>query len=191
MGKESRSKYVSNKDFAVPKGSLGFLLTCRRGKERPAAKEAIALLEDWHGNDDEELNKKASENIEEDFEKELEELKEERKNGEFIAVDTKLDCLVFIKCKSIKPVEFITDLLNDFLAKGVRRTKYCSRILPVETTCQASMKEIETAAKLLIDPYFKDCPDVSYAVAQKIRNNSKLKRDELIKGIADLGRFSF
>jgi len=95
--------------------------------------------------------------------------------------------LVFIKSKSIKPVEFIIELLNDFLAKGVRRTQFCSRILPVETTCQATMKEIEATAKSLIDPYFKERAELSYAIAPKIRSNAKLNRDELIKVIADLG----
>ena len=187
MGKETRNKYVSTKDFTLSKGTSGFLLTCRRGKERPAAKEAISLLEDFHGKDDDEEIQKRPDTVEEDLENELKELKE-KKNDEFVAIDTKLDCLVFIKSKTVKPVSFIHDLLHKFLKKGVRRTQYCSRILPVESTCQASMKEIEATAKSLIDPYFKVHLG-SYAIAPKIRNNSKLNRDELIKVIADLGTF--
>ncbi|CAO3607296.1 unnamed protein product [Cunninghamella blakesleeana] len=183
----------------------GVLVMCTRGREQRAVKEAINLFNQYADelypetktdNKEVEEEKDVKEDIEDSIAKELAELKESKSKSSvkkrFTYIATGTDCLVFIKtCDEIEPSKFIHDILIDMQEKQVKKTRYISRLLPVQKTCHANLPEIEREAKLVISPQFSAMKDEndniiskSFSVNARIRNCSKIDRMEVTKAFA-------
>eukprot|EP00842_Homolaphlyctis_polyrhiza_P001637 jgi/Hompol1/2474/HPOL_000093-RA len=87
----------------------------------------------------------------------------------------------------VEPVDFVTRILDDLQTKGLKRTRYTSRLMPIEDTCFANENDMKAMATKLIAKHFADTekPE-TYAIVPKTRNNTKVTRDTLIQLIAPL-----
>lgn len=54
----------------------------------------------------------------------------------------------------MEPVQFVHHILTDMKKHQVKKTRYVSRLLPVEMTCQANMDDIERVARQIVTPKF-------------------------------------
>lgn len=66
--------------------------------------------------------------------------------------------VIFIRTQApVEPVHFVNHILTDMKKQQVKKTRYISRLLPVETTCQANMEDIERVARQIVTPKFNTC----------------------------------
>jgi len=100
-------------------------------------------------------------------------------------------CLTFIACTPpIDPVRLTVHYLEDVERTGTAKTHAVQRLEPISNTTQASITDICVLAKKLIPPMFQDAEDTSkrfrYKIVHKIRNNSKVTKEELIPALANI-----
>ncbi|KAJ3000675.1 hypothetical protein HDV02_004360 [Globomyces sp. JEL0801] len=195
MPKEGRKSYKKSGfetkgGFTLESGTKGILVTCHRGKEIAAQSEILKVFEEFSEQLEEfqDFNQNHSKfsNIEDELENELLMLKKRDKKL-FSHIQTGIDCTVFIRVHpSLNPSDFIHKLLSQFFKLKVKKTRFCSRLIPLNNTCFATMREIKLMAEILLKDYFESKSSITYSVVPKIRNNSKIIRDELITNIASL-----
>ncbi|KAJ3306280.1 hypothetical protein HDV03_000202 [Kappamyces sp. JEL0829] len=179
-------KYSS---FQIENETRGFFVTCRRGKERLAQAELVLMLDEWrqklYGDSEKEVE---YETVEDELEAELASLKQKKGKKVFAALDTFIDCCLFIRCSPpVDPVPFAHSLLTDLYTNKLKKTRYCSRFIPISTTCQASHEAITAmATKEILSFFHPDRDPTTFAIEIKIRNNSHLDRDRVIKEVASL-----
>ncbi|KAI9310364.1 hypothetical protein BX666DRAFT_1840489, partial [Dichotomocladium elegans] len=181
--------------FSIRPNMTGIMVTCTRSKEQRAAKEVIDMFEEYatsmypnaaSDDDDDE------DDIEASIQKEVTELKKGKKK-KFVNISTNTDCLLFIETRNpIEPVPFVHHILTDLKETRQKKTRFVSRLLPVQTTCHANLPAIEQAAKLVLAPTFHQANDdgsrthKTYAVVARIRNCDKMERMSVIETIASV-----
>lgn len=181
-----------NSQFTLPTGSKGFLITCRRGRERNCKDELRQLFEEWAETHSsaaaEEDENEEFENVEEELESELAKLKNTKREKMFSFIDTGVDCIVFSKIKpSIDPVFFLHSLLSEMQSKGLKKTRYTSRILPVQDTCLGKLDDILEMSKRLIESFCASQNDsITYSIVSSVRNNQAVKKNDIISQVASL-----
>ncbi|ORY93817.1 hypothetical protein BCR43DRAFT_461136 [Syncephalastrum racemosum] len=192
--------------FKVPLDASGVLVACRRGCERKAAKELVDLFTQYademypaqsKDGDNDENNDDNDDEEEEDFEasiaKELSELKAPQKNQRVSSIHTDVECLTFIKTKHpIQPVDLVHRILSDLERDQKPRTRYTSRLLPVQKTCLADTEKMQNLASKLLVPVMDapaedgSLPGRTYAVMPRVRRFSGLERKAIIDCITPL-----
>ncbi|ORX90736.1 thump-domain-containing protein [Basidiobolus meristosporus CBS 931.73] len=190
----SKEKYANPGSFQVDPGVFGFFVTCPRHKERACVSEMYAVLSEYadklYPSESQEIEEKEVTSVEDEIANELAEMKKTaHKDKRFANLNTQVDCVVFIKTKEpIVPTDLAAYILKDLKETGVKKTRFALRLIPISNTCYANMSDIEAAAKKLLAPHFhgENQEPVTYAIVPKIRNNSKIDRDELIKSVAGL-----
>ena len=134
--------------FTIEKGTCGILVTCHKGKERQAQTEIISILED--NLEQKDSNEQISIDIENELKQEIENLKKKEKKM-FAGIQTGIACTVFIRFDlSINPVLFVHELLSKMSIKKIKQSRYCSRIIPISSTCFATISEIKNLAEKII-----------------------------------------
>ncbi|KAH6577500.1 hypothetical protein BASA60_003981 [Batrachochytrium salamandrivorans] len=194
---------VSDKTFSVEPGMSGILFSCHRGKEKQSTSEIRKLFTQYAevlypehgknavpavGNDDAD-DEPVVKSIEDEFSKEIMDLKDHQKTYMFHWEKTSVECLVFMRTTGpVKPVQFVTHVLNDMLVNNLKRTRFTSRIVPLTDTCFANITDMTELAKRITAPYFPtdESESVRYAIIPKSRNNDKIKRDLMIQVVGDL-----
>nr|CAH7741688.1 unnamed protein product [Callosobruchus chinensis] len=169
----------------------GFLCSCNN-REKDCVREAYNLLNKYADKlypppppvkdvQTEEL----STDVADDLKKELEDLKssavEEKK---FQVVESGARNFLFIRTTVDDPVLLAENIVKDIDATRMQQTKFLLRLIPIETTCKAYMKDIVSAFTPLVDKYFKDQTRL-FSVIYNHRNNDSLDREEIIKTIAE------
>ncbi|KAJ3389051.1 hypothetical protein HDU92_001180 [Lobulomyces angularis] len=106
----------------------------------------------------------------------------------FTAVDINIPCCIFVKTiEPIIPVDFVHSLLKHYQQSGKRVSKFLLRLLPVESTCFASMEDIEKLTKNIVLPYFNSEKEpIKFSIQIKIRNNNTIDRTKVINLVADI-----
>ncbi|KAF9976982.1 hypothetical protein BGZ73_007387 [Actinomortierella ambigua] len=167
-------------------------------KEERDAADAAAKSEEGDANEDgkqdkddeEEEEEEKEESLEDSIARELAELKQERqqpkRSRKFSTFKTNTDCVIFILAMHVQPEELCNYMLNDLAKTGVKRTRNCSRIIPVTETCYANMNDITAMAEKIFRPHFhaEDQKPLTFSILPKIRHNDKVKREDLIKQLA-------
>jgi len=124
--------------------------------------------------------------VEDDLQKELQSLRSETKEARrFQVVDSGAKNFLFIKTTLDEPVQLAERILQEVSEKKTQETKFLLRLIPIETTCKAYVKDIESAFQLLCDKHFST-ERRSFSIVFNHRNNSSLSRDEVIKTLADM-----
>ncbi|KAI8142162.1 hypothetical protein BJV82DRAFT_669826 [Fennellomyces sp. T-0311] len=193
----SKERTGSGGTFLVQPNMSGIMVTCTRSKESRAQKEVIDLFDEYAKKmyPDDEAKAQGSEEEEElDLEaqvaKELAELKQPVKDNNrslFSNISTNMDCVLFIRTRApVEPVPFVHRILTDLKNNKQQRTRYTSRLLPVENTCHANLNAIEKMAESILGPKFHNQPAKSFAVVCRIRNCTKLDRMEVIQKLASV-----
>ncbi|KAJ4387982.1 hypothetical protein N0V93_008585 [Gnomoniopsis smithogilvyi] len=134
----------------------------------------------------------------------------------FTEVRINQECLLFMKCRApIEPVDFCRRICQDVLTPGQTgvRARYLNRLTPVSVIVKATETGLEEGARQALVDHFKLKPKVAsasadsgpqdglvkakegvevdekfatFAIRPSIRNHSSLKRDDVIKSIANL-----
>ncbi|KAJ3323731.1 hypothetical protein HDV06_001461 [Boothiomyces sp. JEL0866] len=188
MGKQKGYKPQrsdTSRSFTLPTGTIGFLVTCHKGKERQSTTEIISIFESYT-NQEQQVDE--SKSIEELLQQELNSIKSAKKKL-FSMIPTNIPCTFFIRTNdTIEPVGFVLNIMNEFIDSKIKNTRYTSRIIPISDTCFALMKDIKEMASKTIHAHFDDLEPTTFVVVPKIRNNTGLKnaRDELIKMVAEI-----
>lgn len=232
MSKRGRddSKGNNRKRYKVVQTTLdpntsGIYVTCTRSKERSAASELMALLEDkaeeYYGEElkalqedalegdegkEESTNDQANKDesfekeelsIEEQVQKELQELKDnktqfydaKKKKPVLQQIDLQTECLVFIKTrKPIAPEEFVHNIIKDMANPDDlhKRTRFVQKFTPVTDSCHASMEELGKLCDRVLPKHFhqEGTESLKFAVEINKRNFNTMDKMEMIKFIA-------
>ncbi|OAD66669.1 hypothetical protein PHYBLDRAFT_160554 [Phycomyces blakesleeanus NRRL 1555(-)] len=179
----------------------GVMVTCTRGKEPAAVKEITDVFYQYAEtlypeaeDDEEEVDE--DEDIEATIAREVAALKKQSSAGgkkKFSNIATGTTCLAFIKtAPPVDPCAFVHQILTDMNTTQVKKTRYISRLLPVQNTCKSSLESIEQLAKELVAPKFNvpnangEIKPRTFAVMARIRNCTKLDRMEVTMKLAGI-----
>lgn len=189
FAKQSR-KAIRN---SIEPGNKGFLVTCNF-KERDSIRECYQLLNNCYKklNPDVEDTKKENKDEDDDdittklqnqIEKTNQELKE--RAMKFVSVDTGVSNLIFIKTTIEDPLTLGCTIIRDLAESKIKQTKVTLRFIPIEAVCRAKMEDIKIAAGALFDKHFLKEPS-TFGIILNRRHHSELKRDDVIKELAEL-----
>ncbi|KAI7816792.1 hypothetical protein BC939DRAFT_467743 [Gamsiella multidivaricata] len=196
-GKKSKTdvhkigKYLPG-GFPIDPKMKGVMVTCARGKEIQAGKEACDLLSEYaeklYGpqfNDDAEEGD-AEESIEDAIAREVAQAKKTKGGKNFLPLSTGTDCVIFIRAMGIQPSVLCHHVLADLQKLGSKRTRYCQRFIPVEETSYANMDDIRVMSARILAPYFhaENQESTTFKVIPKIRHNDKVDREILVRELA-------
>ncbi|KAF9933857.1 THUMP domain-containing protein 1 [Linnemannia zychae] len=178
--------------FPIDPKMRGVMVTCARGKETQAGKEACDLLSEYaqklYGDDfnDEPAEKDEDESIEDAIAREVAQAKKSKGGRKFLPLSTGTDCVIFIRAMDIEPTKLCHYVLSDLQKSGSKRTRYCMRFIPVDETSYANMDDIETMSERVFKPYFHadDQKPTTFKIIPKIRHNDKVERDALLRKLA-------
>ena len=130
------------------------------------------------GSDDEDIEKAMA--------KEASEIKDKTPaQRRFQNVDCKAKNCIFIKTTLDSPTEVAHAILADLDKTKVQKTRHAIRMLPVEATCKAVMKNIEETAQNLFKAYFETefGVGIKYSSVCKIRNNQSISRMAILPNL--------
>lgn len=120
--------------------------------------------------------------VEEDLKKEIEALKG-REGRRFQVVDSGAKNVLFIRTTLENPVELSEKIMTDVQRTKQQQCRFLIRLVPVEVTCKAYVKDIEKAIEPLLERYFKSQPR-TFGIVFNHRNNSSVCREEVIEVVA-------
>ncbi|KAE9540060.1 hypothetical protein AGLY_005312 [Aphis glycines] len=93
------------------------------------------------------------------------------------------NCL-FISTTVEDPCDLMYKILEDLEKTKVQKTKFLLRMLPISVTCKANLVSISSACTNLLPKYFSTEP-TTFAIMFNHRYNNSVKRDEVIKELAN------
>ncbi|CAH1736764.1 unnamed protein product [Aphis gossypii] len=168
----------------------GFLCTCNYG-EKDCQKEAINLLREY-SEENEKPSEDISSNVEEStdimdsLDTELESLskKDNVDWNKFSPSVTGVGNCLFISTTVEDPCDLMYKILEDLEKTKVQKTKFLLRMLPISVTCKANLVSISSACTNLLPKYFSTEP-TTFAIMFNHRYNNSVKRDEVIKELAN------
>lgn len=161
----------------------GFLCSCNN-REKDCVYESYNLLNRYadalYGSEEE--KQKSSGDVDDDLKKEIEALKGKQARR-FQVVDSGAKNILFIRTTLENPVELAEKIMMDVQRTQQQQSRFLIRLVPIEVTCKAYVKDIEKAIEPLLEKYFKSQPR-TFAVVFNHRNNSEVCRDAVIEGVA-------
>ncbi|KAF2671790.1 THUMP domain-containing protein [Microthyrium microscopicum] len=178
-------------------GDSGIWVSCDMQREgkcvselRPLFEEHAQKLYSLGDQDGTKLDEsKANRSVEDELAQELEELRD-RKTQIFTSMRMGTPCLLFFKTSApIDPVEFVLSFCNDAAAHPDRKqTRHAKRLTPITLFGKASEKGLEELAKKVLAPHFHGEDQVSkkFAIRANLRNHNQLKREEVIRRVAEI-----
>ncbi|KAI9000250.1 hypothetical protein BC832DRAFT_594101 [Gaertneriomyces semiglobifer] len=186
-----KSMYNQSGRNQVDPGMQGILVFCTMNKEKLAVAELRNWFTDFVDDTPAKEESDSADDIEDSLEKELKGLKTSRseRKEQFMWCKTDMDCIVFLQTQSpLAPADFVYKVLSDLDRNKVKKTRYTMRLHPVERTCRAFMDDIKDLAKKICSPHFhvENQAPRKWACEAKVRWNDIIKKDELIKEIADI-----
>ncbi|GCB70080.1 hypothetical protein scyTo_0010695 [Scyliorhinus torazame] len=85
---------------------------------------------------------------------------------------------------ALKKNKLVHHILKDLYATKKKKTRAILRMLPVSGSCKAFMEEIPKYLETFLEPWFKVPKKASFQIVYKVRNNSHMSRDDVIKALA-------
>ncbi|KAL8716805.1 MAG: hypothetical protein Q9225_005897 [Loekoesia sp. 1 TL-2023] len=135
-------------------------------------------------------NKDASDDIEAEIKKEVQGMQDSRQEALFVPVKIDVQCVLFFKTREpVEPVSFVHRICQDASEnKTATRTRFVKRLTPMTRMGKANEKSLEEVAKAVLDPVFHEegKTALKFAIRPTIRNHHTMKRDDIIKRVADL-----
>lgn len=164
----------------------GFICSCN-DREKDCVRESYNLLNKYAdilypAQPNAEDNKDDTD-ITDDLRKELSELTSDNKKR-FQVVESGAKNLIFIKTTLEDPVQLAEKIVSDIAETKNKQTRILLRLVPIQVTCKAYLKDIENAFKRIATKYFGESSK-TFSIVYNHRNNNNLKRDEVIKVLAD------
>ncbi|KAL8897316.1 MAG: hypothetical protein Q9192_002642 [Flavoplaca navasiana] len=194
----SRKKFSSAP--SINPGDAGIWATCAMHREGQCTVELKDLFNHYAGliygeatannaavMDDTRLS---SEDIEAEINREMQDIQTSRQEALFVPVKIDVQCVLFFKTREpVEPVSFVhricSDAMNDVTSQ---KTRHVKRLTPMTRMGKATDKSLEEVAKAVLAPVFHrdGIPAQKFAIRTTIRNNHAMKRDDVIKRVADL-----
>ncbi|KAI9731451.1 MAG: hypothetical protein M1818_007841 [Claussenomyces sp. TS43310] len=196
---------------SIEPGDVGIWVTCMKNKEGKATEELKGLFEEYaekiygivpasesstrggHHDEDED-----EEDIEASIRRELTSLSDQPIRP-LQPVHLDVPCVLFFRtAPPIVPVDFVRAICEDAARHPARRRcRFVNRLSPMAGMARATEKGLEEVGRRVLGEHFRlqgegDRRDVteagncSYAIRPTIRNHSTLKRDAVIKLVANL-----
>ncbi|XP_077381914.1 THUMP domain-containing protein 1 isoform X2 [Festucalex cinctus] len=104
----------------------------------------------------------------------------------FQALESGANNIIFIRTLNLEPDRLVHHILSDLHATKKKKTRVVLRMLPVMGTCRAFPEDMMGYLSNFLQPWFKRPNRAIYQIAFKARNNNHLKRDDVLKAIANL-----
>ncbi|KAJ8924655.1 hypothetical protein NQ315_000806 [Exocentrus adspersus] len=170
----------------------GFFCSCNTGnaREKDCVREAYNLLNKYADilyppppTADAEDTKAGD--IVDDLEKELAELRKTKDARRFQVVDSGAKNVIFIKTTLDNPVQLAEKIVSDIAETKIKQSRTLLRLVPIEITCKAYVKDIENAFRQIASKHFTD-DTKTFSIIYNHRNNNNLKRDDVIKTVASV-----
>lgn len=187
---KSKHKYYNkNKKFTKPGLDVnlkGFLCSCNN-REKECVREAYNLLNKYADMvfPPEPQKEQAEENLEMSIEDELKkELSQIKSVKRFQQIESGAKNFLFIKTILDDPVKLAQTIVSELKSDGSQQSRFLIRLVPIEVTCKAYVKDITVAFMPLAEKYFKDNP-TTFSVVYNHRNNNSVNRDEVIQAVAE------
>ncbi|KAF7284974.1 hypothetical protein GWI33_012755 [Rhynchophorus ferrugineus] len=185
-------KKNGNKKFNLDVNLKGFLCSCNN-REKDCIREAYNILNKYadilwpeqpQTSEKHPVDSKSDE-IEDELRKELDQLKNNKDKKRFQVVDSGAKNFLFIQTTVDDPVKLAEHIMNDICEKKGQESKFLLRLIPIEVTCKAYVKDIEQSFGQLCEKYFSSTPK-TFSIVFNHRNNNSVSRDDVIKNIADM-----
>ncbi|RPA99206.1 hypothetical protein L873DRAFT_1768080 [Choiromyces venosus 120613-1] len=195
---QAKAKYHSLHN--IEEGSQGIFATCDRGREARCVEEMYRLLEqvasELYGldlsdgkndKDEDEDEDDEDEDIEASIQKEISGLKGAKAEKLFISVKLDIDCVVFFRLRPpCEPTAMVNALCAGTVEKRLK-SRYVHRLTPVTRIGKANAEGLEAVAKEVLPPHFYQGEEsIKFAIKPTSRNHNHLKRDQIIKIVADV-----
>ncbi|KAL8674288.1 MAG: hypothetical protein Q9168_001281 [Polycauliona sp. 1 TL-2023] len=130
------------------------------------------------------------EDIEAEINREMQSLQQSKREALFVPVKIDVQCVLFFKTREpIEPVSFVHRICSDAMDKvASQKTRHVKRLTPMSRMGKATDKSLEEVAKVVLAPVFhrEGVSAQKFAIRTTIRNNHAMKRDDVIKRVADL-----
>lgn len=180
----------NSKQHALEPDLKGFLCSCNN-REKECIREAYNLLNRYANvlfekTQSAEIQDASNQgDIEDSLAEEIVNLKTQHQNvRRFQVVESGAKNFLFIRTTLDDPVTLAEKIMCDIYDSKQMQTRFLLRLIPVETTCKAYVKDIQNAIEPILVKYFKDEP-CTFSVIFNHRNNNSLSKDEVIKVVAD------
>lgn len=172
--------------FSLEVNLRGFLCSCNN-REKDCVRESYNLLNKYADIlypkvEDKNEN---TEDISDDLASEIKNLKSEQKQYRFQQLESGAKNVLFVKTTLENPVELAHKIMKEIHESKSHQTRFLIRLVPIEVTCKANMKDIERAFQPLIEKYFQNEP-VSFSIVYNHRNDKGLNRDDVIKCLGEM-----
>lgn len=168
----------------------GFLCSCNN-REKECVREAYNLLNRYSNTLPEDTQSAEiqdpakQEDIEDSLAEEITNLKAQQNSvRKFQVMESGAKNFLFIRTTLDDPVALAEKIMCDVYENKQMQTRFLLRLVPVEITCKAYIKDIEKAIEPLLIKYFTNEPH-SFSIIFNHRNNNSISKDEVIKIIAD------
>ncbi|KAL8650788.1 MAG: hypothetical protein Q9226_004993 [Calogaya cf. arnoldii] len=193
-------KKKSSSAPTINPGEAGIWATCDMHREGQCTQELKELLNEYadllYGDvsatneafkDDAELG---NDDIEAEINKEMHDLRQPKQQALFVPVKIEVQCVLFFKTRlPVEPVSFVHRICSDAMSKAAtQKTRHVKRLTPMTRMGKATDKSLEEVAKAVLAPVFHrdSVPAQKFAIRTTIRNNHAMKRDNVIKRVAEL-----
>lgn len=179
----------------------GIFITCVRGKEAIASKDALDLLKDYadrHGlQEQQSVPDSAPQNqIEDDVEADIEtsiaaelgtmQERKPRKEALFTALKTLTECVIFIRtAKHIDPVKVVHDICSEAHANPTQKNggRFLRRMTPITISGDSSLGGLKHCLDSILPKEFVG-QSLKYKIEPTFRNHNVLNRDLVIPEVA-------
>lgn len=109
----------------------------------------------------------------------------EQRRLRFQNVDTGTTNCIFIRTQLEDPLALGKHIVEDITATGKAMSRFVLRMVPIEAVCRSNMPDIINTAGALFDKHFLKEP-TTYGIIFNHRYNNQIKRDPIIKELAEL-----
>ncbi|KAL8934922.1 MAG: hypothetical protein Q9216_005667 [Gyalolechia sp. 2 TL-2023] len=136
-------------------------------------------------------NSNVSEDIEAEINKEVQGMQgSKQEEALFVPIKIDVQCVLFFKTrKPVEPVSFVQRICESASEdKTTKRTRFVKRLTPMTRMGKATEKNLEEVANAVLEPVFhgEGKTALKYAIRPTIRNHHTMKRDDIIKQVAEL-----
>ncbi|KAL8708799.1 MAG: hypothetical protein Q9220_006360 [cf. Caloplaca sp. 1 TL-2023] len=201
--KTKRQWQVPKKNYSsapsIGPGDAGIWATCDMHKEGLCTNElksffdeyATSIYGDALTNNTTNLKESndASNDIEAEINREVQGIQTPSQTPPFVPIKIDVQCVLFFKTREpVEPVSFVQRICSDVLDNATtRKTRHVKRLTPMTRMGKATEKSLEEVAKEVLAPVFhQNAPAQKFAIRTTIRNHHTMKRDDIIKRVADL-----
>ncbi|KAI4141722.1 MAG: hypothetical protein L6R39_005213 [Caloplaca ligustica] len=200
--KKSKKQWqLPKKNFSsapsINPGDVGIWATCDMHKEGHCTVELKGFFDEFiygqtaTGDAQVTENENFGDDIEAEIKNEVQSMQKSTSKQEALFVPVKIDvqCVLFFKTRApVEPVSLVAKICEDASNDpSLKRTRFVKRLTPMTRMGKANEKGLEEVARAVLKPVFYETGvSWKFAIRPTVRNHNTMKRDDIIKRVADL-----